>query len=398
MSVMPFMSPMVNMVKKKMRCFMGRQLFFSLALAWLLSACHSAPESPKPPTAPPPTVKVAQVLSKEITPWDEYTGRIEAVNEVQLRARVSGYIEKVQFNAGEKVKKGDVLFLIDSRPYKSQLNYATAEQAKASVKYEFAKNDLARAEQLIAEKAISLEELDSRTHAVHEALAVLDAAKATVYAAQLNVSYCEIRAPINGRISRALFTEGNLVTPSDNAVLATIVSLNPVYVYVDVDEQAMLHYRARSNSQDFNLNGAPVSLTLNSDVGRDFQGYIDYIAPKEDTKTGTITLRGVFDNTDELLSPGFFARMRVRSAAPYRAQLLPSRAIGVDQSQSFVWVLKDDNHVEYRKVTLGASEKNWRVIEAGVSAQEWVVIDGLQKMRPNIQVNPERLDVANLAE
>ena len=379
---------MINIVKEKKRCFLFFISFFSI----LLTACNNASNSAASnPSLPPPNVKVAQAISKEMTQWDEYTGRIEAVNEVQLRARVSGYIEKVQFAAGEKVKKGDLLFLIDNKPYKSQLNYANAEQEKAKVKYELAKNDLARAEKLVAEKAISVEEFDMRSHAVREASAALQSTQASVYAAQLNVSYCEIRAPISGRISREMLTEGNLVNIADNTVLATIVSLNPVYVYVDADESAILNYRKETHHE---LNGTPVSLALNGDTKTAFQGHIDYVAPKEDTKTGTIALRGVFDNPDELLRPGFFARMRVQSQAPYQALLLPDKAIGTDQSQHFVWVMKENNQVEYRKVTLGMRDNNLRVIREGVNAQEWIVIDGVQKLRPNTQVNAEHIDVA----
>lgn len=379
---------MINIVKEKKRCFLFFISFFSILLAACNNASNSAASNP---SLPPPNVKVAQAISKEMTQWDEYTGRIEAVNEVQLRARVSGYIEKVQFAAGEKVKKGDLLFLIDNKPYKSQLNYANAEQEKAKVKYELAKNDLARAEKLVAEKAISVEEFDMRSHAVREALATLQSTQASVYAAQLNVSYCEIRAPISGRISREMLTEGNLVNIADNTVLATIVSLNPVYVYVDADESAILNYRKETHHE---LNGTPVSLALNGDTKTAFQGHIDYVAPKEDTKTGTIALRGVFDNPDELLRPGFFARMRVQSQAPYQALLLPDKAIGTDQSQHFVWVVKENNQVEYRKVTLGMRDNNLRVIREGVNAQEWIVIDGVQKLRPNTQVNAEHIDVA----
>ena len=384
---------MTHFVREKRRCSIYLIAFSSIILSLMLAACNTATDTAKPSEPLSPNVKVAQAISKEMTQWDEYTGRIEAVNEVQLRSRVSGYIEKVQFAAGAKVKKGDLLFLMDNKPYKSQLNFANAEQEKANVKYELAKNDLARAEKLVAEKAISTEEFDMRSHAVREASAVLQSAQASVYAAQLNVSYCEIRAPISGRISREVLTEGNLVNTSDNTVLATIVSLDPVYVYVDADERSILNYRTQNKHHE--LNGTAVSLELNGDVKNIYQGHIDYVAPKEDTKTGTISLRGVFDNPNELLSPGFFARMRVQNNAPYQALLLPDKAIGKDQTQHFVWVVKEDNQVEYRKVTLGMRDNNLRVIREGINPQEWIVIDGIQKIRPNTQVNPERIDVAS---
>ena len=384
---------MTHFVREKRRCSIYLIAFSSIILSFMLAACNTATDTAKPSAPPSPNVKVAQAISKEMTQWDEYTGRIEAVNEVQLRSRVSGYIEKVQFAAGAKVKKGDLLFLMDNKPYKSQLNFANAEQEKANVKYELAKNDLARAEKLVAEKAISTEEFDMRNHAVREASAILQSTQASVYAAQLNVSYCEIRAPISGRISREVLTEGNLVNTSDNTILATIVSLDPVYVYVDADERSILNYRTQNKHHE--LNGTAVSLELNGDVKNIYQGHIDYVAPKEDTKTGTISLRGVFDNPNELLSPGFFARMRVQNNAPYQALLLPDKAIGKDQTQHFVWVVKEDNQVEYRKVTLGIRDNNLRVIREGINPQEWIVIDGIQKIRPNTQVNPERIDVAS---
>ena len=255
---------MTHFVREKRHSSIYLIAFSSIILSLMLTACNSATDTAKPFAQPSPNVKVAQAISKEMTQWDEYTGRIEAVNEVQLRSRVSGYIEKVQFAAGAKVKKGDLLFLIDNKPYKSQLNFANAEQEKAKVKYELAKNDLARADKLVAEKAISAEEFDMRSHAVRETSAILESAQASVYAAQLNVSYCEIRAPISGRISREVLTEGNLVNTSDNTVLATIVSLDPVYVYVDADERSILNYRTQNTNHD--LNGSPVSLELTIDA------------------------------------------------------------------------------------------------------------------------------------
>ena len=389
MLIARFMTPLI---RQKKRYSIEMLSFFSLILSLMLTACNNASDSTPPQAPPPPNVKVAHAMSKEITQWDDYTGRIEAVNDVQVRARVSGYIEKVSFTAGASVKKGDLLFVIDSKPYKSQLNYANAEQEKAKVRYELAKNELARAEKLVAEKAISIEEFDMRSHAVREASAALQSAQANVYAAQLNVSYCEIRAPISGRISRELLTEGNLVNTSDNTVLTTIVSLDPIYVYVDVDERSLLHYRAQHKQAT--LNGTPVSLSLSDEKSPSFQGQIDYVSPKEETKTGTITLRGVFDNPDELLIPGFFARLRIQKNAPSPVLLLPNKAIGKGQTQHFVWVVKDDNQVEYRKVTLGISDNNLRVISEGISPQDWVVIEGLQKIRPNTQVNPEHIDLA----
>ena len=354
---------------------------------------------PKPTRAPsrlraPPSVKIAQPLAQDVTEWDEYTGRIEAVSSVDVRARVSGYLEKVNFKAGEMVKKGDLLFLIDPKPFTAQLNYAEAELERAKAKRELAKNDLVRAESLFRGKAISEEEYDARSKGLREAVATVNSAEANVYTARLNLDFTKIRAPIDGQIGRELITEGNLVSGGggDATRLTFIVSTNPVYVYVDADERSVLKYRRQSN--DIGAGQTPAQLAVADEADFPHQGILDYISPREDAATGTVTLRGVFANPDGLLSPGFFARMRVRGSAPYPAILVPDRAIATDQAQRFVWVVNQDNQVEYRKVVLGAPIGQSRVIKEGLKAGEWVVIEGLQKLKPGIKVNPERISLA----
>lgn len=345
---------------------------------------------------PPPKIKIAQPLSQQVTEWDEYTGRVEAVNSVDIRARVSGYLEKVNFKAGDKVHKGDLLFLIDPKPFAAQLSYAEAELERAKSKHELAKNDLSRAERLFHGKAISEEEYDARSKGLRETLAAVESAKANVHTAQLNLEFTKVRAPIDGRIGRELITAGNLVSGSgaDATLLTFIVSTDPVYVYIDADERSVLKYR-RQAQQDGRGNLAeartPVELALADEVNFPHQGHLDYISPREDTATGTLTLRGVFANPDELLSPGFFARMRVRQSKPYPAVLLPDRAIGTDQAQRFIWIVDQENQVQYRKVELGAHIGQSRVITQGLKAEEWVVIEGISKLKPGIKVNPERI-------
>jgi multidrug efflux system membrane fusion protein len=363
----------------------------------IVSGCNNA-DAPdgKPPQGPPPNVKIAQPLNQTVTEWDEYTGRIEAMESVDIRSRVSGYLDKVNFKDGEKVKKGDLLFVIDPRPFKAQLDYATAELERIKSRKELAVNDMARAERLFRVKAISKEELDARQKGLREAAAAVESASANVVTARLNLEFTQIRAPIDGRIGRELITFGNLVK-SDDTLLTTIVSTDPVYVYVDADERAVLKYRRQMQRQgrhDASLEGAPVELALTDEADFPHQGALDYIAPREDAATGTVTLRGVFANTDELLRPGFFARMRVRGGEPYPGLLLPDRAIGTDQAQRFVWVTNQDNQVEYRTVELGAHIGQSRVIRKGVNAGDWVVIEGLQKLKPGIKVNPERISLA----
>ncbi|TAK62405.1 MAG: efflux RND transporter periplasmic adaptor subunit [Methylobacter sp.] len=347
-----------------------------------------------------PTVKIAQPLSQQVTEWDEYTGRIEAVNSVDVRARVSGYLEKVNFKAGDKVHKGDLLFQIDPKPFAAQLNYAEAELERAKSRHELAKNDLSRAERLFRAKAISEEEHDSRSKGLREAVAAVQSAQANVNTARLNLEYTQIRSPIDGRIGRELITAGNVVNGGggDATLLTFIVSTDPVYIYVDADERSVLKYRRQAQKDGRGSLGdeqTPVELAVADEVSFPHQGHLDYISPREDAATGTLTLRGVFANPDELLSPGFFARMRVRGSAPYPAILIPDRAIGTDQAQRFVWVVNQENQVEYRKVELGAHIGQSRVITQGLKPEDWIVIEGIQKLRPGIKVSPERSTVAN---
>lgn len=346
-----------------------------------------------------PNVKIAQALSQQVTEWDEYTGRIEAVNSVDVRARVSGYLEKVNFKAGDKISKGDLLFQIDSEPFIAQLNFAKAELERAKSKHELAKNDLARAERLFRAKAISEEEHDARSKGLRETLAAVQSAQANVYTARLNMDFTQVRSPIDGRIGRELITAGNLVSGggADATLLTFIVSTDPVYVYVDADERSVLKYRRQAQEGGRGSLGderTPVELAVADELSFPHQGHLDYISPREDAATGTLTLRGVFANPDELLSPGFFARMRVRGSAPYPAILLPDRAIGTDQAQRFVWVVNQQNQVEYRKVVLGAHIGQSRVIREGLKPEEWAVIEGIQKLKPGIKVNPERISLS----
>jgi len=345
-----------------------------------------------------PNVKIAQPLSQEVTEWDEYTGRIEAVNSVDVRARVSGYLEKVNFKAGDKVHKGDLLFLVDPKPFTAQLNFAEAELERAKSRHELAKNDLARAERLFLAKAISEEEHDARSKGLRETVAAVQSAQANVYTARLNLDFTQVRSPIDGRIGRELITAGNLVNGGggDATLLTFIVSTDPVYVYVDADERSALKYRRQAQKGGRGSLGderTPVELAVADEVNFPHQGHLDYESPREDAATGTVTLRGVFANPDELLSPGFFARMRVRGSAPYPAILLPDRAIGTDQAQRFIWVVNQENQVEYRKVELGAHIGQSRVITEGLKPEEWAVIEGIQKLKPGAKVNPERISL-----
>lgn len=374
------------------------------ALTLAISGCKNADNpAPQPGQGGTAKVKIAQPLAQQVTEWDEYTGRIQAVNAVDVRARVSGYLEQVKFKAGDKVHKGDLLFLIDPKPFTAQLNYAEAELERAKSRHELARNDLSRAERLFSAKAISEEEHDGRNKGLREAIAAEQSAQANVDTARLNLEFTKVRAPIDGRISRELITAGNLVNGGGNdaTLLTSIVSTDPVYVYADVDERSVLKYRRQAQKQGSGNLGderTPVELAVADELNFPHQGYLDYIAPREDAATGTLTLRGVFANPDELLSPGFFARIRVRASAPYPAILLPDRAIGTDQAQRFVWVVNQDNQVEYRKVELGAHIGQARVISQGLKPEEWAVTEGIQKLKPGLKVNPERISLSGPVE
>jgi multidrug efflux system membrane fusion protein len=346
-----------------------------------------------------PEVKVANPISQEVIEWDEFTGHIEAVNAVDVRARVSGYLDKVAFKAGDKVKKGDLLFVIDPKPYQAQLNFAMAELAQAKTKQELAKNDFSRAERLYSAKGISAEEHDARSKAMRESLGAVQSAQANVETAKLNLDYCEIRSPIEGRITRELITLGNLVNGggAEPTLLATIVSINPVYVYVDADESAVLKYRrlALKDGQDSMASGkVPTALALADEDGFPHQGHLDYVAPREDSATGTVSLRAVFDNPEELLSPGFFARLRVRGSLPYQALVLPEKAIAQDQGQRFVWLVESDGQVAYRKITVGVLQGTLRVITDGVQASDVVVVEGIQRLKPGLKVKSMPISIA----
>ena len=375
-----------------MRWSLGLFFFFLLSLM----ACSNKDEATaNKPQMPVPNVKIAQALSQDVTAWDEYTGRIEAVSSVDVRARVSGYLEKVNFKAGELVKKGDLLFQIDAKPFAAQLDFSEAELARAKAKHELAKNDLGRAERLFSGKAISEEEHDARTKGSEETLAAVQSATANVASAKLNLDYTKIRAPIEGRIARELITEGNLVGGggADATLLTFIVSVDPIYVYADVDERSALKYRRLAIHEGNRARPVPVQLGVADETEFLHLGHIDYISPRADITTGTVSVRGILANTDGLLSPGFFARLRVRGSAPYSALLVPDRAIATDQAQRFVWVVNQEQKVEYRQVVLGSLVGQLRVITQGLKTDDWVVIEGIQKLMPGFQVNAERISL-----
>jgi multidrug efflux system membrane fusion protein len=371
------------------------------ALGWLAAACHN---SKPPPPRPPPAVTANQPAQREVVEWDEYPGRLEAVDMVEVRARVGGYLQSVHFKDGTEVNQGDLLFVIDPRPYQAELDRAAAELKQAESRLELAINELARAERLLKSKAISEEEADSRSKAKREAEAAIESARASVEVAKLNLEYTHITAPINGRISRKLITEGNLVngTQGQNTLLTTIVSLDPIYCYFDADERSILKYQqlAREGKQESLRDGrAPCELELANESGFPHKGVLDFVDNRVDATTGTLRVRGVFANPgpDRILQAGFFARVRVPGSGKSQALLIPDQAVGTDQGQKFVFVVNDQDEVEYRTVRLGPFIDGLRVVREGIQSNDWVVVNGLLSIHTGAKVNPKRAPLA-LAE
>lgn len=346
-----------------------------------------------PPEMGPPEVTVARPLVRKVTDWDEYTGRVAAVESVEIRARVSGYLQAIHFHDGGLVKRGDMLFEIDPRPYQAALDEARAQLTSARVRLELAANDLNRAKRLFASRAISEEELDARTKAKREAEAAIEAGQAAEKAAALNLDFTRIKAPISGRIGRRLVTAGNLVSGEgkDATLLTTIVSVDPIHVYFTADERAFLRYTRlaeqgiRPSSRDA---ANPVRLQLADEQGFPHQGVMDFVDNVVDQATGTMQGRAIFPNPDGDLTPGLFGRIQLLGEGPYEALIVPDAAIGTDQAQRLVYVVADDGTVTPRPVTLGRSLGELRVVRSGLTAADRVVINGIQRVRPGSKVKP----------
>lgn len=375
----------------------GRTLFtvaVTLAALGMALAAWRRAEAPSasPATPPPPAVTVAVVPARDVTDWDEFTGRLEAVNAVEIRPRVSGYITRVAFAEGKEVRKGEVLFEIDPRPYQADLERAEAELAQARSGAALAARDVERAQKLVDVQAISREEFDSRTSAETQGGAAVRGAEAAVETARLNLEWTRVRSPIAGRVSRAEVTPGNLVQagPPTATLLTTVVSLDPIYAYFDADEQAYLKYSGLARDGSRPESGrTPIYMGLANEDGKfPHKGYVDFLDNQLDPATGTIRARAVFSNKDRLFTPGLFARIKLEGSGKYRAALVPDRAIGTDQDKKFVLVLKPDSTVDYRAVQPGPLVDGLRVVTSGLKGGERIVVNGLQRVRPGMKVAP----------
>jgi RND family efflux transporter MFP subunit len=357
------------------------------------------PSAQAPAAASPPSVAVSLPIEREVTDYADFTARTAAVDSVEVRARVPGYLDKVNFKEGALVKKGDVLFEIDPRTYRTALQTAEGNLAANDARIKRSAADLARARQLIGTHAISQEDLDARAAENAAAIAMGVALKAAVDRAQLDLGFSKVRAPISGRVSRYNVTVGNLVQPGDiisGTLLTTIVSVDPMYAYFDVDEHTVLRVEELiraghvKSAQDVAI---PVWLGLANEDGFPHRGTIDFIDNQVNSKTGTIRVRGVFLNRDEYLLPGFFARVRVPIGAPHKSVLISERALDVDQGQKIVYVVDKDNRVVSQPVRLGALHDGLREITDGLGAGERVIVNGLQMVRSGATVSPKLVEM-----
>jgi RND family efflux transporter MFP subunit len=338
---------------------------------------------------------VSQPVEREITDYNDYTGRTAAVETVEVRARVSGYLVKVNFPEGSMVKKGDLLFQIDPRPFQAALDEAKGQVAQLEARLTRAEADVARNERLLPKGAASQRDLDTAVADRGEARAGIQSARAAVDRAALDLEFTKVTAPISGRISRYLITEGNLVT-MNTTLLTTIVSIDPMYAYFDADEGRVLRVRQlirEGKAQSRRDGEVPVLLALANEAGYPHQGTINFVDNQVNPQTGTLRLRGVFSNQDEVLTPGLFVRVRVPIGEAHRALLVTERAIDTDQGQKILYVVNDKNEVISRPISMGALHDGLRVIEDGVQPGERVIVNGLLQVRPGITVEPKLVDM-----
>jgi RND family efflux transporter MFP subunit len=364
--------------------------FLSLALA----GC-GGPEAAEQGAPQAMPISVAVVPEREITEWDEYTGRLEAVETVEIRPQVSGYLQEVRFDEGGEVKKGEVLFVIDPRPYQAELDRALAEVERARTALELAQADLARADKLLKSRAISQEEYDTRNATRVSAAAALKAAEAQVAIARLNLSYTRVTSPIDGRVGRAEVTIGNLVSGGQGSQatrLTTVVSLSPMYAYFEASEQNYLKYidLARSGERPLSRDNAnPVQMAVGNETEFKHEGYMDFVDNRVDAGTGTLLGRAVFPNPDRHLTPGMFVRVRLLGTGKYKGALINDRAILTDQDRRYVLVVGEGDVVEYRAITPGPIVDGLRVVRSGLQPGERIIVNGLQRVRPGMTVAPQ---------
>lgn len=364
-------------------------IFALLALAvvggsWALLG-HSADTHAQ--AAPPaPAVTVAQVLVRPVDDSDEFTGRLQAVDTIQLRPRVGGYVDSVHFQEGALVRKDQLLFRIDPRPYQAEVDRLSANLSQAKSEQVLAQSNAERAQRLLDQHAIAKEEADRQATAAQSAKAQVASTTAALDAAHLNLSFTEVRAPIDGRVSNALVTPGNLVTSND--VLTSVVSVDPIYAYFDVDEHSFLKFDRQRREHGASPQ---IAMALADEKGFPHTGRVDFVDNQLRAGSGTIRLRAVFDNADARYTPGLYVRIQLRSDSRLPRALVDDRAIGTDLGNKFVYVIDKDRKVEYRRVETGPLLDGLRVVTDGLDAKDVVIVNGLQHVRPGVEVNATKV-------
>jgi multidrug efflux system membrane fusion protein len=337
---------------------------------------------------PPPEVGVAQVLSKTVQQWDEFTGHVSAIDTVELRPRASGYVQRVAYREGQEVKQGDLMFQIDPRPYRAALDSAQAQLARARVAKQLEMVRNKRAQSLIDDDAISREELDLRRAAQAQSTADVLAAEAAVATAKLNLSFTEVRAPISGRASRALVTAGNLAT-ADETLLTTVVSQDPIYVYFDADENSYLRYKEQERRSERTAQDNAVHVGLANENGYPHAGTVDFLDNQVNPSLGTVRARAVLRNPDRIVTPGLYARVQFVSGQKATALLIDDKAVLTDQDRKYVYVVDKNGKAQRKDIVLGRLVEGLRAVQSGLSADDKVVVVGLQKIfYPGMPVMP----------
>jgi RND family efflux transporter MFP subunit len=361
----------------------------------LLAGCGERDANAAPPA---PVVTVAHPLQREVIEWDEYTGHLEAPESVDVVARVSGFVEETPFGEGAIVSKGDLLYVIDARPFQADLDSKLADVAKAESQRELAQVHLNRLDKVRNTKAISEDDYDTAKAELSQAASAVAAAKAAAEVSRLNLEWTRVVAPISGRISRKYVTKGNLINGGvgQATLLTTIQSLDPIYCYVDVDERSILRYqqlareKKRVSARDAKI---PTFLQLENETHFPHEGVVDFVDNKIDTGTGTLRARGVFANPDRSLTPGFFGRVRVPGSGRYQALLVPDSAVGTDQDLKFLLAVGGDSTVQLKPVKPGALFGKLRAIDEGISLNDRIIINGVQSARPGSKVDPRETTI-----
>jgi membrane fusion protein, multidrug efflux system len=378
------------------------KVFTISALAALfLSACTDQEVAKSDQPAPAPQVSVAQVVSERITEWDEFTGRLQAPQTVELIPRVSGYVDQVLFKAGALVKAGDVLFTIDERPFVAEVARLQAELQSAQSAAELAELEFNRAQRLFAQRAVSGESLDNRKARKLQTAATVSALKAALERAELDVSYTRVTAPISGRVSYAKVTAGNHVT-AGLTQLTSLVSTDKMYAYFDVDEQTYLKYvrlqQEGKRADTRNTQANPVYMALADSNNFSYIGHIDSVDNRIDPTSGTMRLRASFPNQNNQLLPGLFAKLRLAGSATYDGILIDEKSIGTDLGNKFVLVVNAKNELEYRAIELGEKLNGLRIVNKGLTSTDRIVVNGLQRVRPNMQITPQLVEMATASQ